>query len=553
MTKTIATSNVHALRHCEERSDAAIQKPRARMLDCFAALAMTVVLFGAASASAQTLRVGVAAEPTSLDPQFHNLATNAQVSWHIFDPLVMRDDKQQLRPGLAESWRVIDPTTWEIKLRKGVKFHDGSDFTVEDVFATFHRAPLVPRSPSSFAAYVRGKTFEKVDDHNFLVKTPVPAPLTLNDFTTLPIISRNAREASTEDFNARRATNGTGPFRVTDYVSGDRVELTRNDAYWGQKSPWEKVTLKVIRSEPSRVAALLSGDVDVIDAVPTTDVARLKTAPGVGLFQTTGSRVIYLRMEHFRDTAPFTSAKDGSPIKNPFKDQRVRLAMAKAINRQAIVDRVMDGAAVPAGQFVPDFIFGASPKLKPLAFDLPGARKLLADAGLPNGFKMTIHGPNGRYVNDTKVIEAIAQMWNRAGIETAVETLPPGPFFSRAARGPDGWPEFGMVLTGWGSSTGEGSDPVRNIITSFDDKAGFGAANRARYSNEKVDALLKEAIATIDDTKRAGLIAQAVEVGIGEDVSIIPVHFQMNIWAARKGITVTPRVDEYTLVMGMKP
>jgi peptide/nickel transport system substrate-binding protein len=506
----------------------------------------------ASPAHAQELKVGLAAEATSLDPQFHNLATNAQISWHIFDTLVQRDAQQGLKPGLAESWRVIDPTTWEFKLRKGVKFHDGSDFTVDDVIATFERAPNVPRSPSSFAAYVRGKTLEKIDAHTFLIKTPQPAPLTLNDFTTLPIISKAAKDATTEDFNSRKAAIGTGPFKVTEYIPGDRMTLVRNDGYWGAKSPWEKVTLRPIRSEPTRVAALLAGDVDVIDAVPTTDVAKLKTNANVTVFQTTGSRLIYLRLESFRDNAPFTTARDGSPLANPYKNQKVRLALSKAINREAIVARVMDGAAAPAGQFVPDFMFGASPRMKPMAYDLEGARKLLAEAGYPNGFKVMLHGPNGRYVNDTRVIEAIAQMWTRAGLEASIETLPPGPFFSRAARGPDGWPEFGVVMTGWGSSTGEGSDPLRNIVTTHDEPGGFGAANRGRYSNPRVDALLKEAIATIDAPKRGALLAEAVDIAIGQDQAIIPLHYQVNIWAARKGITVTPRVDEYTLVTGMQ-
>ncbi len=504
-------------------------------------------------ATAQELRIGLAAEPTALDPQFHNLATNAQVALHIFDTLVARDEKQNLKPGLAASWKLIDPTTWEFSLHKNVKFHDGTEFTVDDVIATFERAPNVPRSPSSFAAYVRGKVIEKVDAHTFRIKTADPAPLTLNDLTTLPIISRSAKDATTEDFNTRKATNGTGPYKVMEYVPGDRIVLARNDGYWGGKPAWEKVTLRPIRSEPTRVAALLAGNVDVIDAVPSVDIARLKGVPAVGLFQTVGSRVIYLRLEAFRDNAPFTTNKDGSPLANPYRQVKVREALTKAINRDAIVARVMDGLAVPAGQFVPDFVFGGSKRLKPVAFDAEGARKLLAEAGYPNGFKVVLHGPNGRYVNDTRVIEAIAQMWTRIGLDALIETLPPGPFFSRGARGPDGWPEFGVILTGWGSSTGEGSDPLRNIVASFDEATGFGAANRARYSNPKVDAPLKAALITMDAEKRAALLAEAVEVAIGQDFAVIPIHFQVNVWAARKGISVVPRVDEYTLATGMRP
>ncbi len=508
------------------------------------------VLLLAAPAAAQDLVVGLSAEPSSLDPHFHNLAPNNMVSAHIFGHLVMRDAQQKLIPGLAESWRVVDPLTWEFKLRKGATFHDGSPVTVDDVIATFERVPNVPRSPSNFSAYTRGRTITKIDDQTMRITTGAPSPLLPNDFTAVAIIPKAAKDATTEDFNARRATNGAGPYKVTDYVQGDRIVLQRNDAWWGPKPYYQKVTMRIIRSEPSRVAALLAGDVDVIEAVPTTDVARLKADQRLSVYEATGSRVIYFKLEMHRDNAPFVTAKDGSPIANPFKDRRVRLALSKALNREAIVSRVMDGAARPAGQFVPDFIFGASPRLKAERHDLDGARKLLGEAGFPNGFKMTIFGPNGRYVNDTKVIEAAAQMFSRAGIETAVETLPPANFFSRAAQGADGWPEFGLYLTGWGSSTGEGSDPLRNIVATFDAATGFGQSNRSRYSNPKVDELLKKAITVMDDGERAKLLAETNDIAFG-DIAIIPIHYQVNIWAAKKGITVIPRVDELTLVTGI--
>ncbi len=515
------------------------------------AFAAAVALGAAAMpAKAQDLVVGLSAEPSSLDPHFHNLAPNNQLSAHIFGHLVMRSSDQTLIPGLAESWRVVDALNWEFKLRKGVTFHDGTPFTVDDVIATFERVPNVPRSPANFSSYTRGRQITKIDDHTMRITTGVPSPLLPNDFTAVAIIPKGVKDATTEDFNARRTTNGAGPYRILEYVQGDRIVLERNEAWWGQKPHYKRVTLRVIRSEPSRVAALLAGDVDVIEAVPTTDVARLKADQRLSVFEATGSRLIYFKMEMNRSPAPFVTAKDGSRIDNPFLDRRVRLALSKAINREAIVARIMDGAARPAGQFVPDFIFGASPRLKPERFDLDGARKLLAEAGLPNGFKMTIFGPNGRYVNDTKVLEAIAQMYTRAGVETSIETLPPANFFSRASQGADGWPEFGMYLTGWGSSTGEGSDPLRNIAATFDAANGFGQSNRSRYSNPKVDESLKKAIATMDDKERAKLLAETNDVAFA-DQAIIPIHYQVNIWAAKKGITVTPRVDEWTLLTGI--
>ncbi len=500
---------------------------------------------------AQTLTIGLSAEPSSLDPHFHNLAPNNMVSAHVFGHLVMRDATQKLIPGLAESWRVIDPLIWEFRLRANANWHDGTPVTVDDVIATFERVPNVPRSPSNFSSYTRGRTITKIDDKTMRIATREPSPLLPNDFTAVAIVPKAALNATTEDFNARRMANGAGPYRVVDYVQGDRIVLERFEGWWGPKPDFQRVVMRVIRSEPTRVAALLAGDVDVIEAVPTTDIARLKADQRLSVFEQVGSRVIYFKLEMHRDRAPFVTAKDGSPIANPFKDLRVRQALSKAINREAIAARIMDGAARPASQFVPDFIFGASPRLKPDAFDLEGARRLLAAAGHPNGFRMTIHGPNGRYVNDTKVIEAVAQMWTRLGVETAVETLPPANFFSRASQGADGWPEFGVYLTGWGSSTGEGSDPLRNIAATFDAQAGFGQSNRSRYSNPKVDEMLKRAMATMDDAERARMLAETNDIAFA-DQTMIPVHWQVNVWAARKGFRVEPRVDEWTLATGVR-
>jgi peptide/nickel transport system substrate-binding protein len=505
---------------------------------------------GLTPAAAQDLTIGMASEATSLDPHFHNLATNSQVALHMFEALILRDEKLQMKPGLATSWRLIDDNTWEFKLRKGVKFHDGSEFTVDDVIATFERAPNVPKSPSSFASYIRGKTIEKIDDHTMLIRTTTAFPLMLNELSTFVIHSKAAKDATTEDFNSRKATIGTGPYKITEYLPGDRIVMVRNDNYWGGKPAWGKITLRAMRSDPTRVAALLAGDVDVIEAVPTADIVRIKGNPNLALSETTGARLIYVRLEHGRDNAPFTFAKDGSPIPNPFRNLKVRQALSMAINRPAIVSRIMDGAATPAGQYVPDFIFGASKNLKAQAYDPEGAKKLLAEAGYPNGFKLTLHGPNGRYVNDTKVIEAIAQMYNRIGLDASFETLPPANFFSRAARGADGLPDFSFVMTGWQVGTGEVSDALKAISASFDEKTGFGAGNRARYVNATMDNLLRRALVTNDESLRASILAEASETAI-RDGAIIPIHFQTNIWAAKKGITVIPRTDEYTLATGI--
>lgn len=516
------------------------------------AAALSIAL--AAPALAEDLTIGLASEPTSIDPHYHNLGPNNQLAEHIYGTLIMQDENQQLEPGLAVSWEAIDDLTWEFKLREGVTFHDGNPLTADDVVFTFERAPDVPNSPSSYATYIKGKTAVKVDDLTVHIKTEAPYPLMPSDVSTIPIVSVEAGEgASTEDYNAGKAAIGAGPYKFVDYVPGDRITLEKNETYWGEAPAWDKVTFKPIKSSPSRVAALLAGDVDVIEAVPTTDIESLKGEESVSLFQGVSNRVIYLHLDHARADSPFVKAKDGGEIENPLQDQRVREAISKAINRDAIVERVMEGVALPAGQLLPEGFYGVSPNLKPVAFDPESAKALLAEAGVPDGFQLTIHGPNDRYINDAKIAEAIAQMLTRIGIDTAVETMPRSVYFSRASSGgADGTPEFSFILVGWGAGSGEASSPLKSLIATYDEALGFGASNRGRYSNAEVDALLEEALRTIDDDAREELLAKATEIAIN-DGAIIPLHYQVNTWGTRKGLAYIPRTDEATLAMSVVP
>jgi len=520
---------------------------RVRIL--LAAMFAALVTFSA-PVLAKDLKIGLASEPTSIDPHFHNLTPNNALARHLFDSLVDTDTNQKLIPGLAVSWKAINDTTWEIKLREGVKWHDGSPFTADDVVFTFDRAVNVPNSPSSFGTYIKGKTAEKVDDLTVHIKTAKPYPLMPNDLSTFVIVSKkNGEGASTEDYNSGKVAIGTGPFKFKEYVPGDRIVYVRNDDYWGDKPAWETLTLKPVKSSPSRVAALLAGDVDMIEQVPTTDIERLKKEPKVELSQGVSNRVIYLHLDHARDDSPFVKGADGSAIKNPLKDKRVRMAISKAINRDAIVERVMEGVAIKAGQLLPEGFFGVSPNLKPVDYDPDGAKKLLAEAGLKDGFQLTIHGPNDRYINDAKICEAVAQMLTRVGIKTEVVTMPRSVYFKRASRGgPDKTPEFSFILVGWGAGSGEASSPLKSLLHTYDKDRGFGASNRGRYSNPEVDKLLEEALATVDDAKRQDLLAKATEIAIN-DGGIIPLHYQVNTWASRKGLKYNARTDERTQAM----
>ena len=512
-------------------------------------LAASIALTATALMAAD-LRVGMNAEPSAIDPHYHNLGPNNAMAQNIFSRLIEQDEKQRLNPGLATSWKAIDDLTWEFKLRKGVKFHDGSPFSADDVIFTFERAPNVPNSPSSFGTYTKGKTAVKIDDFTVQFKTEKPFPLMPQDVSNVHIISKKAAEgATTADFNSGKAAIGTGPFKFVKWVPGDVILLAKNPDYWGDPVEWDHVTIKTIKSGPGRVAALLAGDVDFIDNVPPTDISRLSKDPNVLLSQGISNRVIYLHMDQFREDSPFVTAKDGSKIKNPLLDVRVRRAISKAINRDLIVERVMEGVAVPAGQLLPEGFFAVSPNMKPEKYDPDGAKKLLAEAGVPDGFKMTLHGPNDRYINDAKIAEAIAQMLSAVGIDTTIETMPKSVYFKRASGGgPNKTPKFSFILVGWGAGTGEPSSPLKSLLHTYDKSQGFGASNRGRHSDPTTDKLIEEALATVDDKKRSDLLIKATELAVGQRLGIIPLHYQVNTWAARKGISYKARTDERTVL-----
>ncbi len=497
----------------------------------------------AAPVAAQDLTVALGASVTSLDPHFHALTPNNNIAQHVFNNLVEQDHNQQLVPGLATSWTAKDDNTWVIKLRPGVKFHDGSDFTAEDVVATVKRVAWVPNSPSAFTIYTKAiKNIVVVDPLTIELKTDGPYPLMPNDLSNFFIVSKKMVEAPTEDFNRLTAAIGTGPYKFTDYARGERIVMERNEAYWGKKPEWKKATFRLITNPAARVAAILSGDVQMIEAVPTADIEKLKGNANITLAQAASNRLIYLHMDHQRDVTPFFTDKAGKPLaKNPLKDLRVRQALSKSINRDGIVERVMEGVAVPAGQLLAESFFGTSPNLKPEKYDPDGAKKLLADAGYPNGFTVTIHGPNDRYINDGRVIQTVAQMWSRIGIEAKVEALPWATFAGKASN-----QEFSIFLVGWGSGTGETSSTLRSLLATFNKDTGMGQANRGRYSNPELDKTLAEALRTVDDKKRGDLLAKASEIGV-RDVGIIPLHYEVSTWALKKGLTYTARADQQTM------
>ena len=496
---------------------------------------------------AADFRIGISADITSLDPHHTNIAPNNNALWHIYDALTLVDADTRLKPGLAESWRAIDATTWDFKLRRGIKFHDGADFSAADVVASIDRARRLEASGGQYAGFVKAiKEVRVVDAATLRMSTEKPYAMLPYDLNSVFIISAKHAGAQTEDFNQGRATNGTGAFRLASFKRGDRVELTRNDAYWGGKGPWEKVTLRILPTDPARVAALLSGEVDMIDNIPTADAARLKANNKFRLAQKVSWRTIFFHMDQSRDNPPGITGTDGKPLaRNPLKDVRVRQAISKAINRQALVERVMEGFALPAANLVSPPVFGHVKAITPDAFDPEGARKLLAEAGFKDGFTLTVAAPNNRYVNDDQIAQAVAQMLARVGIQTKVETHPAATYFTKARNG-----DFAFAMLGWGSFSGDLA--LRSLLATPNAEKGYGTWNWGKHSLPAVDALLDQGFSSTDDKKREGNAIEAATLA-SRNYGAIPLHHQIASWAMRANLNYAARTDEYTFAHHVMP
>jgi peptide/nickel transport system substrate-binding protein len=512
------------------------------MKSVFAA-ALAASLFATQLACAKDLTVGLAASTTSVDPQFYVVGPNSAMARNIFDGLVNQDAKQQIQPALALSWKTLDDTTWEFKLRPNVKFHDGSDFTAEDVAASIRRVPLASRnSPSSFAAYVKAITdVTAVNPLTIRIKTDGPIPLLLNNLSRIAILPAKMEKIGSEELNAGKGVIGTGPFRFVSWTPDDRVVVARNNDYWGEKAPWDKVTFRVFKNNSARVAAMLAGDVDMIESIPTADTRKLQAADKLKVVNVAGNRIMYLHMDQARTESPFAKGPDG---KNPLLKPEIRRALSLSINRELLIDRIMDGQGVPAGQLVPEGYFGYDPSIKVDPYDPNKAKQLLAAAGYPNGFSLTFHASNDRYPNDSKVAQAIGQFFSRIGVKTEVVTLPGSVYFTRASA-----LEFSFIMGGAAVETGEASGVLGPILETFGETAGQG--NRGRYSSVAFDKALAEARATLDSGRREELLRQATRVAMG-DLGVIPVFYLANTWAIRKELTYEGRSDGYTLPYEVK-
>lgn len=508
----------------------------------------TLAAFLSCALSAQTLTLGTKLELNTLDPHFFNAFPTGSSHSTIYEALVFNDENQKLQPALATRWKIVNDTTWEFTLRKGVKFHDGSEFSADDVIATYERLPNVPNSPNSFAQFVRGiASITRQGDDTLIIKTKTPNPKLAFELARVFIVpAKIAKGASTADFNSSKAAIGTGPYQVTEWINGDRLVLARNDTYWGARQPWAKVTEKVIAKDPTRLAALLSGEVDAIDLPAIADLPRLRSDKRFALTKGAAGLVHYIALDSARDVSPNVTAKDGKPLaKNPLKDARVRKALSLAINRNAIAERLMEGSAVPASQLLPLSYPGTSQKLKADAFDLAKAQALLKEAGWNEGFRIVLSATNDRYPNDAAVAQTIAQMWTKLGLKVEIEAIPGSVFFGRASK-----QDFSAFAAQYGSE--EAGSGIRALLMTPDPSIGAGSANRTRYSNSKVDALAREALMQMDETKRSAWLEKAIEVAM-DDQAFIPVFYPIFDYAAKKGLKVTHRPERRFNALMVKP
>ena len=502
---------------------------------------------------AQTLTIGVRGGPDSIDPHFTATGTHAEALKHVFDTLVWSGDGLELLPRLAESWKVINDNTWEFKLRRGVKFHDGSDFTAQDVKFSIERVPLVS-GPNPTTIYVRRvKDVKIIDTHTLLVITDGAAPTLPNDFIRLFIVSAKAaagltKESANEAFNSGKAAVGTGPYKYVSWQPKGDLVLARNDSYWGPKEPWARHVRKEIPNDAARVAQLKAGQLDLITRVPASDVATLQRDPKLTVQTIDTVYVFNLEMD-LRDKPPTVTAKDGSALpKNPFQDLRVREAIDLAIDRKALAEVAMEGLGKPASQMVTPSIFGFNKGLGERKYDPAAARKLLADAGYPNGFKVQFSFTADRLPGDRQVGTSISQMLAAVGIDATANAQPAAVFFPARTRG-----DYSMSMSGWGTLTGEAHYTLSSLAHSNDKDKKMGAFNVLNYKNPVMDKLLQDAAIEMDLGKRRKYLEDANAL-LEKDRQRLPIVAVGSAWAMQKGkVTIKPRVDEDTLAMNIKP
>lgn len=515
----------------------------------FIAVAALALSAGAAgTADAKSFRYAFQGDAQSLDPHGLNETFTLGYLGNVYEGLAAYSGDLELIPALAESWETTSPTTWVFKLRQGVKFHNGNDFTADDVIFSWKRTLTEGSDQKVRGALV--KDMKKIDDFTLEVETPKPTPTLVRELVWLYVMDKewaeannaveaeNPKDADTSGKFASLNANGTGPFMIAERQPDVKSVFKRFGGYWKEiKSNVEEVVFTPISQDATRVAALISGELDLAYPIPVQDWDRLEKAEGVRPLTGPEARTIFLGMDQMRDELLYSNIKG----KNPFKDLRVRQAFAHAINLDAIKQKVMRGAATPSGLMVAPQINGHNPALnEPYAFDPEKSKQLLAEAGYSNGFEVTMDCPNNRYVNDERICQGVASMLAKVGVKVDVLAQPKSKYFAKvlAQNGYD----TSFYLLGWTPGSIDSHNVLQNLLACQNAESKAGQFNLGGYCNPEVDKLADQISGETDEAKRQSLIDQAFSIH-KEDVGHLPIHQQPLSWGVREGVSVAQRAD----------
>ncbi|MCC7276460.1 MAG: ABC transporter substrate-binding protein [Alphaproteobacteria bacterium] len=512
--------------------------------ELLAATALTLALAVAGAADAKVFRYSTSGDINGLDPHLNNEGPTNAMKNNLYEALIFRDAELKLRPSLATEWNQTSPTTWRFRLRQGVQFHDGTPFTAADVVFSIKRNNHEQSGMRTYSASVVDA--RAVDDHTVELITASPDPILDQNLPAVFIMSQAWSEKNNtaapvrgivgNESHANLHENGTGPFRLLDRVADTRTVLVPNPQWWGKpQHNLDRVEFKPIGNAATRVAALLSGEIDMMFPVPLQDIPRLKRSPGVKVLEGPELRTIFLGMDQWRGELldmPGTG-------KNPFKDVRVRRAFYQAIDIQAIHKVIMRGASTPTGLMIAPGINGFAKDLNDrYPFDPDGAKKLLADAGYPGGFTVTLDCPNDRYVNDEAICQAVVPMLARVGVTVKLNTQTKSKHFDKIGSRSGNNTSFYML--GWTPGTYDAHNMLYNILVTRDASPGSGSNNSGRYSNPKLDELTKQIGSESDREKRQKLIHEAMRLH-KEDFGHIPLHQQTLAWGVRDSVAYIPQ------------
>lgn len=482
---------------------------------------------------AKTLKVGLTSDAVNLDPQAGEELSSNIMFYHIYDPLVRRNADLSFGPGLAESWELTDDTTWVFKLRQGVKFHNGEDFKASDVVFTLDR--LKKSLMANLGANI--SEFKAIDDYTVEIKTPRPYAVLPNDLAAVLILSEKyVKEAGDEQADLKPV--GTGPYKLAEWIKEDHITLEANKDYFAGAPKIDTVTFRPITNGATRTAALLTGEVDVIQDLNVRDVDRVKADDRYKVLTQPSLLNVVLSLDQ-REKSP-TIALD----KNPMTDRRVREAMVRAIDVAAINKVIMNGLSTPSEQYIPSshtgYVDGMSIR-DMYPFDLEKANALMAEAGFADGFTVTLDATNNRYVNDQQITQALASMLGKIKIDLKLNLMPKSNFFGYIRVPSD---KSSIIMSGWDVPSGDGGSMYSVMFYTRGKKDGYGQVNRASYSNPEVDALIDKADATSKIEERDQHLQEVTKILLN-DIPMIPIHYEQDLYAAKTNVEITPRADKF--------